>query len=65
MCKPNTIRYEDIEKTSAETLLSLSYRELNKLIREAERRAHHANLVLNWLKGIKFEKSLRWRPADD
>ncbi len=59
-----TVRYDDIEHTPADKLLKLRYVELNKLIREAERRSHRADLTLHWLRGLKVEKSLRYGGAD-
>ena len=59
-----TVQYDDILHTPAEKLLKLRFRELNELIREAERRSHHADLILHWLRGLKVEKSLRYGGAD-
>ena len=59
------IHYEDVENMTAGDLLSLSYRELNALIREAKRRKHHASNMVSWLEGLKKEKSLRYSEQEE
>jgi len=39
--------------------LKLTYRTLNRLIREARQRAAKAQRAADWLEGIKIEKSFR------
>lgn len=58
--KSPTVRYEDIETTSAQVLLNLRYEELNALLSEAERAANRADTIIHWLRGIKIEKSFRY-----
>lgn len=58
---PPPIRFEEIERIPAARLLELSYSEINDLIRQAERSAHHADTIVHWLRGIKVEKSYRYQ----
>jgi len=54
-----TIRYEDIENSSAEQLLELSNEQLDCLIVQAWEKAREAHTTKHWLNGIKTEKAIR------